>query len=60
MNFELSEQELSILISSMQYMTQQQERKINSNPAIISRLYNKLTSRYDYIQRIHNEYVCDS
>lgn len=59
MNFDLNEQELSILISSMQYMTHQQENR-TANPKIIANLYNKLTSRHDYIQRIRNEYVCDA
>ena len=59
MNFDLSEQELSILISSMQYMTHQQEKQ-TANPKIISNLYNKLTSRHDYIERLNRKYTHDA
>lgn len=58
MKFDLNEQELSILISSMQYMTQQQEKQ-TGNPVIISRLYNKLFSRHEYLQHLNRNYTSD-
>jgi hypothetical protein len=58
MKFDLSQQELSVLISSMQYMTTQQETN-TGNPEIISRLYNKLFSRYEYLERIQSNYQHD-
>jgi len=59
MKFDLNQQELSILISSMQYMTKQQEKAINANPEIVSRLYNKLFSRHEYLDRIQRSYTHD-
>jgi len=58
MNFDLNEQELSILISSMQYMTKQQESQ-TGNPLIVSRLYNKLFSRHEYLQHLNRSYCSD-
>lgn len=58
MNFDLNRQELSVLISSMQYMTKQQE-KATANPEIVSRLYNKLFSRHEYLNRIEQHYTND-
>ena len=58
MKFDLSQQELSVLISSMQYMTKQQETNTD-NPEIISRLYNKLFSRYEYLVRVQSIYQHD-
>jgi len=58
MKFDLNQQELSILISSMQYMTKQQE-KATANPEIVSRLYNKLFSRHEYLDRIQRSYTHD-
>jgi hypothetical protein len=58
MKFDLNQQELSILISSMQYMTKQQE-KATANPEIVSRLYNKLFSRHEYLDRIQRSYTND-
>jgi len=58
MKFDLNQQELSILISSMQYMTKQQE-KATANPEIVSRLYNKLFSRHEYLDRIQRSYIHD-
>jgi hypothetical protein len=58
MKFDLDQQELSVLISSMQYMTKEQEDQ-TSNPEIISRLYNKLFSRYEYLERVQSNYQYD-
>jgi uncharacterized Zn-finger protein len=58
MKFDLNRQELSVLISSMQYMTKQQE-KATANPEIVSRLYNKLFSRHEYLNQIERHYTSD-
>ena len=58
MKFDLNRQELSILISSMQYMTKQQEIA-TANPTIVSQLYNKLFSRHEYLERIQQQYTHD-
>ena len=59
MKFDLNRQELSVLISSMQYMTKQQEKATAANPEIVSRLYNKLFSRHEYLNRIEQHYTND-
>jgi len=57
MNFELSQQELTILIHSLQYLDQQDTQ----SPDIArSRLYNKLHSRHEYIQRLNRKYTHDA
>lgn len=56
--FELSHQELSVLISSMQYMTRQQEAQ-TASPEVVSRLYNKLHTRHEYLIRLQNDYEHD-
>jgi len=56
MYFDLSEQELSVLISSMQYMTHQQQSQ-TATPEIVSRLYNKLQSHHEHLERLHKPNV---
>jgi hypothetical protein len=59
MNFELSAQELSVLISSMQYMTRQQEAQ-TASPEVVSRLYNKLHSHHEHLERLNRSYTHDA
>lgn len=59
MNFDLNAQELSVLISSMQYMTRQQEAH-TASPEIVSRLYNKLHSHHEHLERINRSYLHDA
>jgi hypothetical protein len=56
--FELTPQELSILISSMQYMTGREEAQ-SGPPTVVSRLYNKLHTRHEYLLRIQQHYEHD-
>lgn len=57
MNFDLSQQELTILIHSLQCLDQQDTQ----SPDIArSRLYNKLHSRHEYIQRLNRKYTHDA
>lgn len=56
--FDLTHQELSVLISSMQYMTRQQEAQ-TASPEVVSRLYNKLHTRHEYLIRLQNDYEHD-
>lgn len=56
--FELTPQELSVLISSMQYMTKQQEAH-TGDQTLIARLYNKLHTRHEYLLRIEQSYEHD-
>ena len=56
--FELTPQELSVLISSMQYMTRQQEAQ-TASPQVVSRLYNKLHTRHEYLLRLQQNYEHD-
>lgn len=56
--FELTPQELSILISSMQYMTGREEAQAGPATAV-SRLYNKLHTRHEYLLRLQQNYEHD-
>ena len=56
--FDLTLQELSILITSMQCMTKHEE--VHSGPPnTVSRLYNKLTSRHEFLLKLHHEFIYD-
>lgn len=57
--FELTPQELSVLISSMQYMTRQQEAQ-TASPEVVSRLYNKLHSQHEHLERLNRSYTHDA
>ncbi len=57
MNFDLSQQELTILINSLQCLDQQDK---HSSDIARSRLYNKLHSRHEYIQRLNRKYTHDA
>ena len=56
--FELSHQELHILISSMQCMTKSEEAH-TAPPQVVSRLYNKLHTRHEYLLRLQQDHEHD-
>jgi hypothetical protein len=56
--FDLSSQELSILITSMQCMTKHEEAH-SGPPNTVSCLYNKLTSRHEFLLKLHHDYIYD-
>lgn len=56
--FNLSDQEISILISSMQCMTKHDEKHAGPTE-VVSRLYNKLYARHEHLLRIQQEYEHD-
>ena len=56
--FELSHQELHILISSMQCMTKNEEAH-TAPSQVVSRLYNKLHTRHEYLLRLQQDYEHD-
>jgi len=58
MTFELSKQELNVLISAMNYMTKDQEIA-TGNPEVVNRLYNKLFTRHEYLEHIERNYTHD-
>lgn len=54
----LTHQELHILISSMQCMTKNEEAH-TAPPQVVSRLYNKLHTRHEYLLRLQQDYEHD-
>ena len=56
--FELSHQELRILLTAMQCMTNHQESQADPSK-IAGNLYDKLYTRYEYLQRIQQDYEHD-
>lgn len=56
--FDLTLQELSILITSMQCMTKHEEAH-SGPPSTVSRLYNKLSTRHEFLLKLHHEYIHD-
>ena len=56
--FDLTHQELHILISSMQYMTKSEEAHVGRQETV-SRLYNKLHTRHEYLLRLQQDYEPD-
>ena len=56
--FELSHQELGILLTAMQCMTNHQESQADPSK-IAGNLYDKLHTRYEYLQRIQQDYEHD-
>lgn len=56
--FNLSDQEICILISSMQCMTKHDERHAGPTE-VVSNLYNKLNARHEYLIRIQQQYEHD-
>ncbi len=56
--FELSHQELGILLTAMQCMTNHQESQADPSK-IAGDLYNKLNTRYEYLLRLQQNYEHD-
>ena len=56
--FDLNQQELHILISSMQCMTKTEEAHAGQRD-LVSRLYNRLHTRHEYLLRIQKDYEHD-
>ncbi len=56
--FNLSDQEICILISSMQCMTKHEERHAGPTE-VVSNLYNKLNARHEHLIRIKQDYEHD-
>lgn len=56
--FDLNQQELHILISSMQCMTKHEEARAGQRETV-SRLYNKLHTRHEYLLRLQQDYEHD-
>ncbi len=54
----LTHQELHVLISSMQCMTKSEEAH-TAPPKVVSRLYNKLHTRHEYLLRLQQNYEHD-
>jgi hypothetical protein len=54
----LSDQEICILISSMQCMTKHEEKHAGPSQ-VVSDLYNKLTIRHEHLLRINKNYEHD-
>jgi len=56
--FELTPQELSVLISAMNYMTKEQEL-VTGDMQTLNRLYNKLYTRHEYLINLQKSYECN-
>jgi hypothetical protein len=56
--FDLTPQEVSILMASMQCMTKSEEAHAGP-PLVVSRLYNKLYTRHEYLLRLQQDYEPD-
>lgn len=56
--FNLSDQEICILISSMQCMTKHEEKHAGPTQ-VVSDLYNKLNARHEHLLRIQQDYEHD-
>ena len=56
--FNLSDQEICILITSMQCMNKYDEKHAGP-PEVVSNLFNKLTIRHEHLLRINQEYEHD-
>ena len=56
--FKLNEKELFVLITAMQHMTYQQVPHYGESE-LVSDLYNKLTSRHEFLLKLHHEFIYD-